>query len=104
MYSIEDALFLVQLNKEEEITGFTMGYYKQFDDLKAYYLEEIVIFDGFQNLGYGSELMKEIEDKTKKNGCELIELIAVNDEMHNHFYNKLGFYASKNLNMMGKHF
>lgn len=57
--TIEDAECFVQLDGEN-MTGFVMGYYKEFDDLKAYFLEEIVIFDGFQNKGYGSAFMTEL--------------------------------------------
>lgn len=98
-----DAECFVQLDGEN-MTGFVMGYYKEFDDLKAYFLEEIVIFDGFQNKGYGSAFMTELESMVRKNGVEHIELISVNDEHHMHFYKKLGFYAANNLSMMGKHF
>ena len=101
--TMEDAECFVQLDGEN-MTGFVMGYYKEFDDLKAYFLEEIVIFDGFQNKGYGSAFMTELESIVRKNGVEHIELISVNDEHHMHFYKKLGFYAANNLSMMGKHF
>lgn len=86
------------------MTGFLMGYYKEFDDLKAYFLEEIVIFEKYQNKGYGSAFLKELETIVKNNGAEHMELISVNDEHHMHFYEKLGFYAASNLAMMGKHF
>ena len=101
--TIEDSECFVQLDGEN-MTGFVMGYYKEFDDLKAYFLEEIVIFDGFQNKGYGSAFMAELETIVRKNGVEHIELISVNDEHHMHFYKKMGFYAANNLSMMGKHF
>lgn len=101
--TMEDAECFMQLDAEN-MTGFVMGYYKEFDDLKAYFLEEIVIFDGFQNKGYGSAFMTELESMVRKNGVEHIELISVNDEHHMHFYKKLGFYAANNLSMMGKHF
>ena len=101
--TMEDAECFMQLDGEN-MTGFVMGYYKEFDDLKAYFLEEIVIFDGFQNKGYGSAFMTELESMVRKNGVEHIELISVNDEHHMHFYKKLGFYAANNLSMMGKHF
>ena len=101
--TIEDAECFVQL-EGENMTGFVMGYYKEFDDLKAYFLEEIVIFDGFHNKGYGSAFMTELESLMRKNGVEHIELISVNDEHHMHFYKKLGFYAANTLSMMGKHF
>ena len=39
--TIEDAECMVQYDGDA-MTGFVMGYYKEFDDLKAYFLEEIV--------------------------------------------------------------
>lgn len=101
--TIEDSECLVQY-EDGKISGFVMGYYKEFDDLKAYFLEEIVIFAEFQNKGYGKAFMEELEKVVKENGVEHVELISVNDEHHMHFYKKLGFYAASNLAMMGKHF
>ncbi len=101
--SIEGAECMVQYD-DSELVGFLMGYYKEFDDLKAYFLEEIVIFSNHHNKGYGTALLKELEERARKNGAEHIELISVNDEHHMHFYKKLGFYAASNLAMMGKHF
>ncbi len=89
--TIEDSECFVQCD-DGKMSGFVMGYYKEFDDLKAYFLEEIVIFDGFQNKGYGSAFMTELESMVRKNGVEHIELISVNDEHHAHFYKKMGFY------------
>ena len=101
--TIEDAECFVQYDNGN-MTGFVMGYYKEFDDLKAYFLEEIVIFAQYQNKGYGAAFMKELERVVRENGVEHLELISVNDEYHMHFYKKLGFYAASNLAMMGKHF
>ena len=101
--TIEGAECMVQYDGEN-MTGFVMGYYKEFDDLKAYFLEEIVIFAGFQNKGYGSAFLEEVECVIKENGAEHVELISVNDEHHMYFYKKLGYYAASNLAMMGKHF
>ena len=58
--TIEDSECFVQYD-DGKMTGFVMGYYKEFDDLKAYFLEEIVIFAEYQNKGYGAEFMKELE-------------------------------------------
>jgi len=87
-----------------KLSGFVMGYYKEFDDLKAYFLEEIVIFKEYQNKGYGAAFLEYLEAVVRQNGVEHLELISVNDEHHMHFYKKLGFYAASNLAMMGKHF
>lgn len=101
--TIEGAECMVQYDNGEMV-GFLMGYYKEFDDLKAYFLEEIVVFANHQNKGYGTALLADLEARVRKNGVEHIELISVNDEHHMHFYQKLGFYAANNLAMMGKHF
>jgi len=89
---------------DEKLSGFVMGYYKEFDDLKAYFLEEIVIFKEYQNKGYGAAFLEYLEAVVRQNGVEHLELISVNDEHHMHFYKKLGFYEASNLAMMGKHF
>lgn len=101
--TIEDAECMLQYDNGK-ITGFAMGYYKEFDDLKAYFLEEIVIFAEYQNKGYGTAFLKKLEEVVKRNGAEHSELICVNDEHHIRFYKKSGFYAAGNLSMMGKHY
>ncbi len=68
-----------------------MGYYKQYDDLFTYTLEEIVIAHGEQGKGYGSALMRELEARVKQKGAGAIELLAVDDEAHERFYGRLGF-------------
>jgi N-acetylglutamate synthase-like GNAT family acetyltransferase len=73
------------------------------DDLKAYFLEEIVIFAEYQNKGYGAAFLEYLEKVVRQKGVQHIELISVNDEHHMHFYKKQGFYAASNLAMMGKH-
>ena len=100
--TIEDSESFVQY-ENGALTGFVMGYYKEFDDLKAYFLEEIVVFSD-HNKGYGTAFMTELENRVRANGAEHIELISVNDEHHMHFYKKLGYYSATNLTMMGKHF
>ena len=99
--TIEDAECFVQYDTGK-LSGFVMGYYKEFDDLKAYFLEEMVVFAEFQNKGYGAALMEELEKVARENGVAMMELSSVNDEHHMHFYKKLGFYAASNFVAMGK--
>jgi len=101
--TIEGSESMVQY-ADGKMTGFAMGYYKEFDDLRAYFLEEIVIFKEYQNKGYGVAFLEHLEEVVRENGVEHLELISVNDAHHMHFYKKLGFYAASNLAMMGKHF
>ena len=84
------------------ITEYLMGYFKEFDDIRGYFLDEIVIFKGFQGKGYGTDFIKILEQEVSNNGASIIELNSVNDEMHKHFYSKLSYYETKNFVMMGK--
>ena len=93
---------MVQLDDSNTITGYLMGYFKEFDDIRGYFLEEIVIFKGFQGKGYGTDFLKILEQEVVKSGASIIELNSVNDEMHKHFYSKLSYYETKNFVMMGK--
>ena len=65
--TIEDSECFVQYDNDN-MTGFVMGYYKEFDDLKAYFLEEIVIFAEYQNKGYGCAFMEELDVELWKFG------------------------------------
>ncbi|MCQ2456927.1 MAG: GNAT family N-acetyltransferase [Clostridia bacterium] len=102
--TIEDSLCLVQYGDGGALTGFCIGYFKQFDDLLAYYLEEIVIFTGYHGRGYGTDLLAEIERIVRAQDATHIELVSVNDAHHLHFYEKSGYYQATNLALMGKHF
>lgn len=41
--------------------------------------------------------MQELERQVRERGAMLIQLQSVNDEKHEHFYDKLGFKNAKNL-------
>lgn len=104
MITIEDSLCLIQREDAQNVTGMLLGYFKEYDDLRLYYLEEIVIFAEYQNKGYGKAFLHEIEKRILQNGASHMELLSVNDEHHNHFYTEFGMYAAKNLKIMGKHY
>ncbi|SEL85758.1 Acetyltransferase (GNAT) family protein [Butyrivibrio sp. ob235] len=100
--TMEDSMCMVQIDDNNCITGYLMGYFKEFDDIRGYFLDEIVIFKGFQRKGYGTDFLKILEQEVRKNGASIIELNSVNDEKHKHFYSKLSYYETKNFVMMGK--
>lgn len=101
--TIEDSLCLIQA-EQGQITGFEIGFFKEYDDLTAFYLEEIVILAEYQNNGYGTALLQEVETRAKERGAEHMELVSVNDAHHMRFYSSFGMYAAANLKTMGKHF
>lgn len=96
VWSREDSYCLVWENKND-IVAFAIGYFEQYDDCFSYDLVEIVVATHLQNKGYGSRFMKELESCVKNEGAMLIQLQAVNDDLHNHFYGKLGYKDASNL-------
>lgn len=93
--TMEDSFSLTLEDNENKAIGFVMGYFKQYDDIVGYTLEEIIIEYDEQNKGYGSKLLKAIEELAVKEGAACIELQAVNDKMHSHFYDKAGYLDSE---------
>lgn len=96
VWSREDSLCLL-LERDSEVIGFVMGYFEQYDDIQAYDLVEVVISHAYQGKGIGTWFMGVIEAKVKELGGAMIQLQAVNDEMHNNFYGKLNYKDCRNL-------
>ena len=103
LMTIEDALCFIQI-VDHVISGFVMGYFKEFDDLTGYYLEEIVVAKQFQGAHLGTHFLNKLEKTVKANGASFIELLSVNDEMHAHFYTKSGYKNAENMIFKCKHF
>ena len=66
--------------------------------------EFIVIAAEHQNKGYGSDLLQELEIRVRQKGAACIELQAVADEHHEHYYGKAGYHNAKNFVMKVKWF
>ncbi|RKJ38412.1 GNAT family N-acetyltransferase [Acutalibacter sp. 1XD8-33] len=92
------------LEDEQGPADFAMGYFKQYDDLVSFILEEIVIERARQGSGLGSALLAEAERRVREQGAAGIELSAVNGQMHEHFYAKAGYGNAKNFVMKVKWF
>ncbi len=97
-----DSFSLIMKNEQDIVIGFAMGYFKQYDDIVGYSLEEIIISADYQYKGFGSILLKEIETKVKEKGAYCVELQAVNDELHEKYYNKAGYKNAANFIMKVK--
>ena len=93
----QDSFCLLMEEDEGAALGFAMGYFHQYDDLVAYDLAEIVIRADQQGKGYGSALLGELERRAKEQGAAMVQLEAVNDEMHHHFYGRQGYKDASNL-------
>ena len=101
--SMEDSYGLIVENGNS-VLGFVMGYFKQYDDIIGYTLEEIIIAYKYQNKGIGSMLLRELEQRVKEKGASCVELQAVNDDMHERYYGKAGYQNAKNFVMKVKWF
>ena len=95
VWSREDSYCLL-LEQEGRLIALAFGYMEQYDDCFAYDLVEIVVAAEYQNQGIGTAFMQELEARVKEQGAMLIQLDAVNDEFHEHFYGKLGYGTAKN--------
>lgn len=101
--SMEDSYGLI-IENGNSVLGFAMGYFKQYDDIVGYTLDEIIITYENQNKGIGSMLLREVEQRVKEKGASCIELQAVNDDMHERYYGKAGYKNAKNFVMKVKWF
>ena len=99
-----DSFSLIMKDNNDEVCGFAMGYFKQYDDIVGYTLEKIIISYQHQNKGLGSILLATLESKVREAGAACVELQAVNDEMHEKFYSKAGFSNARNFVMKVKWF
>ena len=101
--SIENSFSLIG-EENDSVLGFAMGYFKQYDDIIGYILEEIIIAYEYQNKGFGSDLLCELERIVREKGAACVELQAVNDEHHERYYGKAGYHNAKNFVMKVKWF
>jgi predicted N-acetyltransferase YhbS len=102
--AMEDSYSLIMKRDDGTAVGFVMGYFKQYDDIVGYTLEEIIISRENQNKGLGSALLAEVEHSVKEKGASCVELQAVSDEMHERYYGKAGYKNAKNFVMKVKWF
>lgn len=88
--------------EQEQAIGFAMGRFETFYDLTVYHLVEIIVASQYQKSGIGSQMMAELEKRVKEMGASVMQLICVGDEMHEHFYGKLGYADAENLKYKAK--
>lgn len=101
--SMEDSYGLI-VEEANNVLGFVMGYFKQYDDIIGYTLDEIVIAYKYQNKGIGSMLLRELEWRVKEKGASCVELQAVNDDMHERYYGKASYQNAVNFVLKVKWF
>lgn len=101
---MDDSFSLLMKDEQGAVCGFAMGYFKQYDDILGYTLEEIVIGKDHQHKGLGSRLLAELETRVREAGASCVELQAVRDELHEGFYGKAGYRDARNFVMKVKWF
>ena len=101
VWSHEDSLCLIAVN-DDDVIGFAIGHFEQYDDIMAYDRVEIVIAYEYQRKGVGTKFMSELENRVKELGGAMIQLEAINDDMHHNFYGKLGYKDCNNFVLKSK--
>lgn len=96
-----DSYCIIAENGDHAI-GFAMGRFETFYDLTAYNLVEIIVASEYQKSGIGTRMMAELEGRVKEMGAAMVQLVSVSDEMHEHFYGKLGYRDATNLKLKAK--
>lgn len=84
----------IGLYNRSELLGFAIGWFKQFDDIQLFYLEEILVFKEYQNKGFGGTILKELESSVKILGAHKINLLTTHEDKHQNFYSRLGYKKS----------
>ena len=102
--TINGSYSLIMHDDKGDVVGFAMGYFKQYDDIIGYTLEEILIAYGHQHKGFGTYLLQELETRVKEKGASCVELQAVNDDLHEQYYGKAGYKNAVNFVMKVKWF
>ena len=102
--TMADSYCLILKEDGGAVCGFAMGYFKQYDDIVGYTLEEILIAHSHQGKGLGSFFLAALEARVRAAGASCVELQAVNDEMHERYYTKAGYRNAKNFVMKVKWF
>lgn len=92
----------IGLYNGSELLGFAIGWFKQFDDIQLFYLEEILVFKEHQNQGFGSTILKELESLVKRLGAQKVNLLTTHEDKHQDFYSRLGYKKSEFLIPMVK--
>ena len=62
---MEDSMCMLQIDDNNTITGYLMGYYKEYDEIRGYFLEEIVTLVGERRQNLLSYWVCEILEKFK---------------------------------------
>ena len=102
--TISGSYSLIIRDDENNVIGFAMGYFKQYDDIIGYTLEEIIIAYEHQHEGLGTFLLKELETRVREKGASCVELQAVKDDLHEQYYGKAGYRDAVNFVMKVKWF
>ncbi len=102
--TMNDSYSLIMHDNDNNVLGFVMGYFKQYDDIIGYTLEEIIIAYEHHHKGLGTYLLNELENCVRDKGASCVELQAVKDDLHEKYYGKAGYRDAANFVMKVKWF
>ncbi|MDM5337217.1 GNAT family N-acetyltransferase [Fictibacillus enclensis] len=86
----------------EELVGFIAGNSKRTFQGLTYYIAECCVNSEIQGKGYGSRMLKLLEDELKGRGVRSIYLLTVSEGLAQTFYEKNGYHVNENRLVMNK--
>lgn len=90
----------IGLYLEQDLVGFALGCYEQYDDILVTKLNELFIVSKHQSKGYGTKLLKAYEARAKQGGAVRIQLESANDKAHHRFYNQMNEFLDASNNVL----
>lgn len=82
--------------ENDEIVSAAFGIIQQYYDGPRYFLTDLFTTPSYQNKGHASKLMDYVKQQLLEENIKQIMLISLNDELHNHFYNKKNGFTTRN--------
>ncbi|MDN4524612.1 GNAT family N-acetyltransferase [Fictibacillus fluitans] len=86
----------------EELAGFIAGNSKRTFQGLTYYIAECCVNSENQGKGYGSKMLKLLEEELKGRGVQSIYLLTATDGLAQRFYEKNGYLVNGNRAVMNK--
>ncbi len=86
-----------------EVIGFAIGFREPWINGYVFYIKETCIHPSFQRTGTGTALMQFLSSQLQELHVQKIYLLTARGDSAEAFYQKLGFYTSGKMIMMGKY-
>lgn len=88
--------------ENDEVAGFLFGVYEYWYTGETFHIKELCVSPNVRNKGYGSEMLRALEDELRSKKARSIFLLTERNSDAEKFYMKNGYYKNEKLGAMGK--